>query len=292
MYKRKSRFTKRSTKSFVSRVKTIAKKVVKARSEKKTRLYDSWASNILRPESWGLLNNSVYVCGFAIGLDQDPLPVTTSFQGLGLNTWTQGTGYNQRVGSNMFLGKQVIIGNVEMLPRNPPNTATDKSYEVGPLKFREVHFKVKNQSINVAADSSPQHDFFVKPDGSAYGWQSVGVDRMSIEMGMLNRKRYNITMDRKYTLVPPLVQGTVASATAYHETFGMSKYNTARKFVWTNRTNKKTRFANSTNGPDRRQVDSFVLVFAIQSRDGTVISPMSADGWHINYKAYATAYDS
>ena len=171
-------------------------------------------------------STNAYFKGFTLG----PTVPTgwTSYESLDGMTVAQGTGQNQRIGASMYIKNTHLNMEIDMV-------LPDSGVDAHATEFRVIVFKVKPAARNLGVSLTPNTSLFLDTSGNQIGHESTGVTGTDLMLQPLDRRRWVIYRDQKFTLSPQLKPTTSGGWTS-------TKYPVMKRFSINMPFYQKTKF--------------------------------------------------
>ena len=183
-------------------------------------------------------STNAYFKGFTLG----PTVPTgwTSYESLDGMTVAQGTGQNQRIGASMYIKNTHLNMEIDMV-------LPDSGVDAHATEFRVIVFKVKPAARNLGVSLTPNTSLFLDTSGNQIGHESTGVTGTDLMLQSLDRRRWVIYRDQKFTLSPQLKPTTSGGWTSTKYQYEKARKKSAE---W----DAKVRAAAKTFGAEARKV--------------------------------------
>lgn len=191
---------------------------------------------------------------------------STGINNLGGIVCAKGTDNNERVGNYVYLNHTLINLNVDT-----KINATDAP----PLEFRVIVFRQRRQAMPAGLNPDPADSLFKSEAGSSVGHLTSGINGTDLMLQPLNKEKWIIVRDQKFTLQKP-AKGTEAMGNGPYKNFKNFRFNLGYK--------KKAHYE-SANLPTNVPFHYGIFIYA-RSVDKTI----NANNWEVNLRG-TTCYN-
>lgn len=195
----------------------------------------------------------------ALGENQIPYLTAAEQQSpMALWNFSQGIGKNQRDGRSLFIKQTTCSVRVEYVPHYIIGTPGNSKL-LGPQKVRILI--IRGKRVNEDEPNQVTANLFLDQLGNNKGLDSV-LSTYALDKLKVNRKRWDVIMDRRTTLSAPLVTANATTAeTANLVRQTSTKYPSFKDFNFTIPMNKKVRYNNPTSAePSSLDTNYFMVM--------------------------------
>lgn len=216
----------------------------------------------LMPNDTFTMANSRQVGSTFVSLGENAIPyLLTSEQASPMSLWnfSQGISKNQRDGRSLFIKQTSCSVRVEYVPHYIMGTSGNAKL-LAPQKVRILI--VRGKRVNETEPNQVTANLFLDQLGNNKGLDSVA-STYALDKLKINRKRWDVVMDRRTTLSAPLVTANAdTSETANLHRQGSTKYPSFKDFNFNIPMNKKVRYNDPNDAaPSSLDTNYYMLMF-------------------------------
>lgn len=206
-----------------------------------------------------------FFTGFVVGTVPSSWS-STGVSNLGGIVCAKGTDANQRVGNYIYLNHTLLNLNIDT-----KLNATDAP----PMEFRVIVFRQRRQAMPAGLNPDPANTLFKNEAGESQGHLTSGINGTDLMLQPLNKEKWIIVRDQKFTLQKPSKAG---------EAMGNAPYKNFKNFRLNLGYKKKAHYE-SANLPTNVPFHYGVFIYARSVDKG-----VNANNWEVNLRG-TTCYN-
>jgi len=215
-----------------------------------------------------------------------------TFEGIDSLSFPKGDNRNNRTGEKMYLKDTYLLATLRMNENYQSGSLTAAEFidlaNFQNTEFRAIAFQIKANGRTTGAIPNAGQQLFLAPDGSEVGEYVNGIRGDDLMIMPVNKKRFQVYMDKRFTLNPP-VQVVTGSSGGGGQVFmlGRKSFMDLRCKVGHNRIVHFGQASGTSNEPSSGNNNVYFVVYATSS-----VRTAFQDNWKIDVSYSTTALDN